>query len=374
MKTTWGGGPDRASARLFTEVTERPLTKPGRDAASWAAAAIAIVVHLFVIALVALGVLIVVRADSTFPLIPIIVGTALVGLAVLMRPRVGRPPKIEDTVDPAAAPTLYALVNQVAERLGSKPVWRIMLTADYSASFGIYGLRRRAVLTLGYPLWNLLEPQERVALLGHELGHAVNGDSQRGLLVGSSLGSLGELRAALLIGPSSTGHVMTIIGSALSRIFLAVAALPVFGMGLVQERLLARSSQRAEYFADHLAATIAGVTHTTSMLDKLRLSRGAMIALRAALLRKENDIWAVERAWRDARTAEDKARTIAADDAKPHTVDATHPRTALRIAALRARAYGGDTLVSGRADAEATDRELAPLLRDVIDGLRSQSH
>jgi hypothetical protein len=59
------------------------------------------------------------------------------------------------------------------------------------------GLRRRRVVHIGIPLWFTLEPQPRVAVLGHEVGHFVNGDLRRSLLVGSSIDTLIELVQAL---------------------------------------------------------------------------------------------------------------------------------------------------------------------------------
>src|SRR5262249_53292064 len=40
--------------------------------------------------------------------------------------------------------------------------------------------------------WMALHPQERLALLGHEVAHGVNGDVIRGFLVGSALRALDE--------------------------------------------------------------------------------------------------------------------------------------------------------------------------------------
>lgn len=362
---------ERVSARLFADVTERPMTRPGLDRASVAAAFVAVGVHLFTLAVVALGVLIL--AWSNWSIFAIVISAALLGLAVLMRPRLGRVP--EETIDPAAAPTLYGLVNRVAERVGTRPVWRIVLDPDFNAAFGVVGWRRRRVLVIGYPLWNLLAPQERVALLGHELGHSVNGDHRRGLLVGSSLRSLVDLYVTLR---TTSGEQETLIGmvvSALSRLVTWVLAMPVLGLVLLQERLLAQSGQRAEYYADHLAAGIAGPAHTMSMLEKLRLAEPAMAALGTAVIRRDEDIWASGRAWLAGRSAADQARLSAHDEASPHRIDASHPKTRLRVGAIRARAYGGDVLVLNSSESARIDGELVPLLpgvtREIRDAARS---
>ncbi|MEV0381997.1 hypothetical protein [Nonomuraea sp. NPDC050643] len=68
----------------------------------------------------------------------------------------------------------------------------VALSGAVNASFRIYG-RRRRVVEIGYPLWLILTPQERVALLAHEMAHSSNGDGRHGLVVSSAMHSLGVL-------------------------------------------------------------------------------------------------------------------------------------------------------------------------------------
>ncbi|MFF5494967.1 M48 family metallopeptidase [Streptomyces aquilus] len=63
----------------------------------------------------------------------------------------------------SAAPELYAPVDEVAAALGTRSVDVIALDARTNASVTHLGVRRR-VLTLGLPLWEVLSPQERIAL------------------------------------------------------------------------------------------------------------------------------------------------------------------------------------------------------------------
>ncbi|GLZ43684.1 M48 family metallopeptidase [Actinokineospora sp. NBRC 105648] len=371
MRTTWGRGlaslrvsfAEKISARLFTAVTAGPMTRPGRDAATWAAAAVAAVVHLFTLGLVVLAGLLLVNAKAGFPLIPIVAAIALVGLAFLMRPRLGRLHRDAEVVDRETAPELYGLADRVADALGARRVWRIVLSPQYNASYEQVGLRRRPVLTIGYPLWNVLTAQERVAVLGHELGHGVNGDSRRGLLVGSSYTSLAELYRTLRTDPGDSGDTLAAVGSTLARAATFVLSLPVLGLLLAQDRLLGQAGQRAEYFADHLAADLAGVEATRSALAKLRFSGGVVRNLRTAVLRRDHDVWAASRTW--LATAEPDPRPE-----QPHRVDAGHPRTELRVDALAARQYGPAKVISTRHDAAAMDRELEPHLREIVSALR----
>ncbi len=358
------------SARLYEEVAGRALRKPSRSAADWAAVTVAVVVHLFTVACVLVGLWLVFRVGT---LAPILCGVALLGLAILMRPRLGRLARHECMFDPAQAPTLYGLVNRVAASLGTRPVWRIVLVGDYSAAFGAYGLRRRTVLFIGYPLWNLLNPQERIALLGHEIGHCVNGDLRRGLMIGSSLRSLGELHRAMrpapLVGADDVGLVA--LAQAISRGLMWLLSLPILGLFMVQERLLAQSGQRCEYYADHLAAQVAGKLATRSMLAMLKLAGPCMRALNTSVVRRDPDIWAAGRTWLTTLTDAERADMSARADAERSSIDATHPPTRLRISAIDSRTYPGETLTSGEAEMAAIDAELTSMLKPVTDIIRA---
>lgn len=66
----------------------------------------------------------------------------------------------------------------------------IVVTPAVDASVTTYGIRRRRLLKLGLGLWEITGPQQRIALLGHQLGHYANGDMRHGLVVANALRSL----------------------------------------------------------------------------------------------------------------------------------------------------------------------------------------
>ena len=53
----------------------------------------------------------------------------------------------------------------------------IAFTAEFNASFTTVGWRGTPVFRLGVPLLTILDDQEIVALLAHEMAHEVNGDA-----------------------------------------------------------------------------------------------------------------------------------------------------------------------------------------------------
>jgi Zn-dependent protease with chaperone function len=92
-----------------------------------------------------------------------------------VRPRLPwRIPRQSPGIDREKAPNLYDLLDRCAAELGCATPSRVLIDSDFNAA------------SLGMPLWTALSGPERIALLGHELGHQVNGDPGQGNLVGSA--------------------------------------------------------------------------------------------------------------------------------------------------------------------------------------------
>jgi Zn-dependent protease with chaperone function len=85
---------------------------------------------------------------------------------------------------------LYGIADEVARSVGAPAVDEIRVGDTFNASFSLVGWRRKRVMCLGLPLFSILTPQERVALIGHELGHCVNGDITRTLVVDTAINTL----------------------------------------------------------------------------------------------------------------------------------------------------------------------------------------
>jgi heat shock protein HtpX len=123
-------------------------------------------------------------------------GAATCAFACVMRPKPGKVPT-EDLASEKEFPALHALVNEVAHELGGQPIRNIVVNEDFNAAYGVFGWRRVPVLWIGLPLWMALRPQERLALLGHEVAHGINGDGTRSFVVWSALSALDEWISAL---------------------------------------------------------------------------------------------------------------------------------------------------------------------------------
>jgi Zn-dependent protease with chaperone function len=254
-------------------------------------------------------------------------------------------------VQPADEPELFALVRDVADRVGFREPLLVRVVPVVQASLGrarVAG-RRGHVLLLGFPLLRTLTEAQLASVVAHELAH------QR-LERDRSTAALRFARAMLA---DRVGH----------RRFRPLR--PLAGP-------LLRASQpamwRAELTADREAARVAGSEATgqalrrTAVLDAAFEGLGVVwwTALAEEDAYPEDFYAALGTALTDPYVIARAARTAAADDAVDPYAAADHPPAEQRVAALReavepAGAYGGGpvTLRTGAAIEEWCVRELA---------------
>jgi len=321
---------------------------------------IAACVHLVSIALLLAGIALIVW---TWPnLLGIILGSAMAIGGWFLLPRPGRLP--DRTVTRDQAPALYALVDEVAAVLKTRPVDVIALDPDVNASFSRVGLRRTTVLTLGLPLWQLLAPQERVAVISHELAHQENGDTARTFLVSRALGTLDAWDDFLTQDP----HPEISVSDFAVRWILELVAVVVRGIMSVLLRLFLTETQRAEYLADFLGSRVSGTQALLSVNDTLLRTSACPEALFDATMKTpaRDPCYA---AIFDRHTALVEGIASGQVDAAreraiSHHEDGTHPPTAYRSAFLANRPC--DPVVTlDDAGSRRIDAELAPF-RDAV--------
>lgn len=239
--------------------------RPRVTAATVAARVVAVAILAGTLALAGGGAVLAVRERSN-PF-AVAIGVVLLLTAVAARPRLGRVPT-KGVIVRERAPELHALVDEVAGSLRVRRPDVVAIDAELNASWAVVGVRRQRVLTLGLPLWLALGRQARVALLAHELAHERNGDSSRGLVLGSSLDALAAIYTTLSphgydgLGP--LGDLASALG--------ALLALPVRAVLWAQATLVLGDSQRAEYLADALAADVAGTDAQIALQEALLLN------------------------------------------------------------------------------------------------------
>ncbi|MFC9290247.1 M48 family metalloprotease [Streptomyces sp. NPDC057052] len=353
----------RYGARLAADMASGGEPRARRDVAAVLACVCAVLVHSLTLLVTALGIRWII---SGWGGVPMAGGLLLLALAWSLRPRLGKPPQDGPVLHRADAPELFSLIDDVAEVVGTRGVDTVAVDADINASVTTYGLRRRRLLTLGLPLWEVLTPAQRIALLGHELGHFGNGDVRHGVLVASAHRSLAAW--AYYLAPAHDPSPVQFLVS----VVCFVPWLLVRGAMLTLDRLTLRATQRAEYLADRLAGRAASTEAAVQLMDRLLISDSA-----ATVLRREVSLQA--RGGRRAQGADDRAhgvwdRLVTSMASVPeseyerlrrvgarrgHSVDATHPPTHLRRACLLAMGSVAPTVVVGEDRARRIDAELA---------------
>jgi len=299
-----------------------------------------------------------------------ILGTLIALVALLLRPRLGRlKPFLEayDEVRRDEMPALFGLIDRVAAAAGTPRPDRVLLSAQWNASAATVGLRRTRVLVLGLPLFVCLRPQERVALLGHEMGHFANGDLRTSLLTRPALetfGSIADLvypdHGARARGDDVFGFGLVIyLAEWVARPLMYLTSYSFFALHLAANMIGARQSQRAEYYADELAARVAGTAAATSQMDVVLFTTGMTTVIGARS--RANLSWrdAIEQTRAEVAAKLPRRRQLSLR--REASLFASHPPTGLRGALLAKGAQHGPAVVLTEAEMERIDTELEKL-------------
>ncbi len=397
------GGPEEKKGRLETlrrtlaqRHSEKLLTTMGtttaeaqrtrrahRDMYGLLAYVVALLVHGVTAVLVPTGVWCVVSGWGGFLMVP---GLYLLLLGWVLHPRLNRLPKEDDdgvVLRRPDAPELFALIDEIAEASGTRSVDVVAVNADTNASVRTYGLRGRR-LTLGLPLWESLNPEQRIALLAHELGHYGNGDPRRGLVLATAYHSLGLClhHGSPVANPKTAVQMITNLACVVPRLF-------VQGVLMLLDILTLRATQRSEYLADSAAARVGSTDAAVGLMDRLLVTDSIRLTLRREVNNRrmrrsastggtEGDgLWEELAAHTDSIPEFEYERQRRVGALRGHSVDATHPPTHLR---RRRLLDVGAVPAVVRADEERSARiagELAgargtvarEVVRDGVDGV-----
>lgn len=354
----------RSNARLFATLSQQDLAKPHASLTRAAVVVISVALLLAIVAMFAGGIALIVVG---FPSLWIIPGTVLVVVAIVLRPRFGRIDPLLEPLTRDQAPTLFRLIDRVADAIGAPGPHVVGVDRDLNAFATAVGLRRTRVLGIGLPLWVMLAPQQRVALLAHELGHFANGDIRRGPLTQLAFTTIGT--AAILTHPDPDDLRRSVglwyFAALCSHVILWIVSgiFSLIHIGLLA--LALRDSQRGEYLADRWAVTVAGSAGARGLTDTLVTStRMAPMVARAAMRTADVAQWRQAAAESRERLAADlpsrRERSIS-DEA---TLFAGHPPAGLRHRMVEARPWQDPTVVLTEAESAQIDAELAtPLAR-----------
>jgi Zn-dependent protease with chaperone function len=317
---------------------------PGDGGLRRAAYALAVVIQLGTL------LYLVVAVGVWFTPVPVgaqIVISVIAGLIVLAVAPVRRPRRHKDRPGGhvrADAPGVFELLDAVAALTGSRAPDRVVVTEAFNAS--IRRQRKETVLSIGLPLWETLSDPARVSLLGHELGHAVNGDIRNQGLIHASLITSTKWLTLLWPPPDPTyvlvrrqkqrflrasqGDSLSALADLILQVVLAPLYIAALGFSRAYEVCVTRSGQRAEYRADRMALRAGGSEATTELFDALLCADTLMFGIAAAARRGSPQAMTDLPASMAAIPADERERLRRRGRRRLQRVDATHPPTVLR--------------------------------------------
>lgn len=188
-------------------------------------------------------------------------------------------------------------------------------------------------------LWGALSPAGRLALLGHELGHLVNGDPTTGFLTAPALTTFARLAAIF----NPRGFVGT-RRSFFDLFTLPLAYLICTGPYLLfrwtndrLNRIAARDHRRAEAYADALAVRIGGTAGADEVMQVLLFEPLVRTVIRglARQGRAEPSDWSAEVAALRERHASATRRFEQLSMRHGVSAYASHPPTGFRLRLVR---------------------------------------
>lgn len=290
-------------------------------------------------------------------------------LCLASRPRLVPPPSY--IVARSDYPALYAITDRIAAAMHTPPPHGIAVSADFSANYRQAGWRGRPYVELGAPLMAVLDDDERVAIIAHELSHGANRDPLRGRVLHGALQALLTWSAAirpLSIGTlgkgMAFGPLISLLAIPVELAMLAASEL-LFLVARGFMLLVLRQSQRAEYLADRLAASVAGSDAMQRALEKTYLADVVDAAVRTHALTTPDEPLGGKMATAIAGVTPSRIAALRAESrASLWQVDTTHPPTALRVELLQAAHVPKLAGLAGEEDLAALSHEVGRMVAD----------
>ena len=173
-----------------------------------------------------------------------------------LRPRWSFRRRRREDIEPLSReqfPKLFALIDDVAQRVGTRAPHKVYLADQTTAFISMerrwFGLRREAVMGVGFPMFALLSREELASVLAHEFGHHAGGD--------------------LMLGPwvyRTRSALASVVGSLEDSAFFLDVPFRLYGQLFL--RVSGSVSRQQELAADALAARSCGPDATARALHK----------------------------------------------------------------------------------------------------------
>ena len=350
----------KMSRSLFESIADLPAVHPSVTLSKLIAFMIAGLVYLISVLFAVAGLLVLIKSGIT--LFSVLFSILLFLFAWVGLPRFAKEPG--NIIPREKCPTIYNLLDTISIELGGKKVHGVILTPDFNAAFTQVGILRKNIVFIGLPLFSVLDDQEKVAVLAHEIAHGVNGDPLQGFFIGTAFDTL--IGWAIMLHPpriwEATGSIFGTIFKVPFNLVLSGISKFLLLISYILLHLIFRESQRAEYLADYLAATICTTDTMLSTLGKLYLGTSVDVAIQRIVLTKsdENIFRGIQSriAQIPEREIERLRRVNLLEGAR---LDVTHPPTIYRIDFLKKHPVKAAKVVLSPEDSEKVDSELKPM-------------
>jgi Zn-dependent protease with chaperone function len=326
--------------------------------------AVSAVLILLLAALLAGGLRLLVAGGSVGPFVA---GLVLVLIAVLLRPRFTRLKTLLTSsyrVERANAPTMFQLIDRIADRLDAPRPDVLLFDFGWNASVVAIGPRPRRALVLGVPLLLALSPQEVVALVGHEMGHLKHAGTRRLVLAAPARTMFGQVSRAIR-PPRSVPDDLDIdpflaFPLILWQLIGGAASLLLHTAHLGINVAASHHDRAVELHADRMAAEAAGSAAALRTLDLLAIRpalpgyvqhyvpKGEAAATWRRMLRSVRERETATAAWRQLSIRRDAS-----------LLD-SHPAAGRRYQWLAGQPAREAAVVLTEAEAESLETEIRP--------------
>jgi heat shock protein HtpX len=305
--------------------------------------------------------------NSKLEIVPLLLGIICCVIAYVLRPRIPKLEKDERLLTEKDLPCLFQVLHRITNSLDSKPIYGVVLSGDYNASIGRIGLRRNTILSLGLPLFSNLSSQEKLALLGHEVGHLVNGDLTRGFYVGTALNTLATWYEVLHPDALSFAEGISVFEYISSHIMSLIAQIPKW-LFYILLYLLFNDSQQSEYYADYISAKTAGTKSALSLLERVHYDHVYMFALQKSAITKTPFFQSFYDELKKLPERE-KLRVRTVIQRETPKIDSTHPSTDQRMKYLEGFPNLQPLLSLTKAEEDKLGKELSQYEASIQDDL-----
>lgn len=345
----------RFGESMLQQVSERQSLRPGFSFSRLAAYVLAAAVHLLSLLFLVSSIYFITQWQESIWFA--VLGLFLLALSWVTRPRFGKLDKSVQIASREELHELYNVVDKLCETAGVRPIDGIIIDHRFNASVRTVGVRGKRILTIGLPLFTILPKDERMALLGHEIGHFANNDVARTIFVGGAIGTLATWYDLL-----DVQHVDEIEGifGIVSGFFMKGLALIPFGLLMLIIHLLWHDSQRAEYFADLVGAELSGTKSSISLMEKIQFDEIFYHVVRkTAVTNSSSSLLDLFRKKVEELPSKEFRRLKRVSELELSKLNYTHPPNAYRIQFLNSQNFYSSRVSLTVEQNKKIDRELA---------------